>query len=717
MTYVSDLDYNLLYVNERLANVCGIDKELGMKHKCYKAIRKQERPCSFCQLPELLPRKDSLPFKDFEYLWDDVLNIWLGGRDSIIRWVDGSEAHLRSVRDVSRKKRQLEVLEKALQASEAASVSKSNFLIDMSHKIRTPMNAILGIAEILTHDEMLEPHTKGALDKIYNSGELLLGIINDILDMSKIEAGKLELTRAEYETASLINDTATLNMMRIGGKPIEFELSVDENTPSSLFGDELRIKQILNNVLSNSFKYTSKGLVKLSLAAEAVGGGEESDVTLVFRVSDTGHGMTEEQVNKLFDEYSRFNMGANRKTEGTGLGMSITRNLARLMGGEIFVESELGKGTTCTVRLPQKRTSGGVLGRELAENLRKFRTNGAKQIRGGQMMFEPMPYGSALVVDDVESNLYVAKGLLTPYWLSVDTVMSGFDAIDKIKNGKVYDIVFMDHIMPGMDGIEAAKIIRGMGYAHPIVALTANALAGQSEMFLSNGFDDFISKPIDVRQLNAALKKHVRDKQPPEVIEAAFRQKGGLVVRRTEDGAARLAEVFVRDASKAVKALEAIQEKRGVYEDDDARVYVVNVHAMKSALVNVGAAELSAVAAKLEQAGRKGDTALMSAETPVFLDGLRALIESLTPPEEAGGDGGTADYPYLRERLLTVKKACETYDQKTAKYTLTELRQKAWPHLYKKLLAEMDEHLLGGDFEEVSRIAEELLKEKERGGG
>ena len=405
--------------------------------------------------------------------------------------------------------------EEAKNASEA----KSRFIANMSHEIRTPMNAILGITEIQLQEEDITPKAREALERIYNSGDLLLNIINDILDLSKIEAGKLEILPSEYEITSLINDTVTLNTMRSGSKPIEFKLSIDENIPSILYGDELRIKQILNNLLSNAFKYSEKGEVKLSVSAEAEG--EDSNVTIVFTVSDTGQGMMGEQIDKLFNEYTRFNMEANRTIEGTGLGMSITRNLIQMMKGEISVRSEINKGSVFTVRLPQGRSGSGVLGRELAENLEKFRVSGAKHLKWAQVIFEPMPYGKILVVDDVESNLYVAKGLMAPYRLTIDTAMSGYKAIEMIKGGSVYDVVFMDHMMPEIDGIEAVKKIRELGYTQPIVALTANAVVGQSDVFMANGFDGFISKPIDVRQLNMMLKKFVRDKQPPEVIEAA----------------------------------------------------------------------------------------------------------------------------------------------------------------------------------------------------
>jgi CheY-like chemotaxis protein len=246
------------------------------------------------------------------------------------------------------------------------------------------------------------------------------------------------------------------------------------------------------------------------------------NVIIIFNVSDAGQGMSKEQIDNLFNnEYVRFNMETNRSTEGTGLGMSITNNLVDLMKGSISVESTVGKGSTFTVRLLQETVDSCLLGKELAESLEKFETNVTKLLERTQILIEPMPYGSVLIVDDVDLNLYVAEGIMEPYKLSIDTVMSGKEAIKKIEDGKVYDVLFMDHIMPGMDGMESTKRIRELGYTNPIVALTANAVVGQSEIFLTNGFDDFISKPIDTHQLDSILKKFVRDKQPPEVIEAA----------------------------------------------------------------------------------------------------------------------------------------------------------------------------------------------------
>jgi CheY-like chemotaxis protein len=377
-------------------------------------------------------------------------------------------------------------------------------------------------------NEKHDPGIRAALEKIYSSGDMLLSIINDILDLSKIEAGKLEIQVDKYDIASLIIDTAQLNMMRIGSKPIEFELYIDENMPAHMLGDILRVKQILNNLLSNAFKYTDAGKVTLSIAAEhatkfpAYTGtgtpGRDNETILVVSVSDTGQGMTKEQVDELFNEYSRFNQEANRSTEGNGLGMSITNNLINLMNGEITVASELGKGSTFTVRLPQGLIDSVILGKDVAENIRRFRMSSRAHLRNVQISREPMPYGNVLIVDDVDTNIYVAKGLMAPYDLVIDSADSGFAAIEKIKNGNKYDIIFMDHMMPKMDGIEAAKHIRDLGYTEPIVALTANAVTGQVEIFLENGFDEFISKPIDIRQMNTVLNKFIRDKQPPEMI-------------------------------------------------------------------------------------------------------------------------------------------------------------------------------------------------------
>jgi CheY-like chemotaxis protein/two-component sensor histidine kinase len=603
----------------------------------------------------------------------------------------------------------------AKEQAEQSSLFKSQFLSRMSHEVRTPMNAILGITEIQMQDEKLQQGTRDALGRIYNSGDLLLGIINDILHLSKIEAGKLDLMPVSYDISSLINDTVHLNVMRYDSKPIEFRLQVDENIPSTLFGDELRIKQILNNLLSNAFKYTDEGEVSMSVSAEYLPREEGYLATLVFRVTDTGQGMTAEQTDKLFDEFTRFNMAANRTTEGTGLGMSITKQLVRMMNGEIFVESEPGKGSVFTVRLPQGLTGSAALGREAAENLKQFHIGESSQIKKApQIMREYMPYGRVLIVDDVETNLYVARGLMTPYGLSVETASSGLEAIKKVEDGVTFDIIFMDHFMPKMDGMEAVKVIRGLGYAHPIIALTANALAGQAEMFMENGFDGFISKPVDIRQLNASLNKLIRDKYPIETVEAARRLAVNFAKPAEQPVSDQeLAAVFTRDAAKAIVRLKAINAN-AFRRKDDIRQYVIDAHAMKSALANIGETGLSAAAFELEQAGRTEDKTAMMDKTPAFLEALSEVIEKNRLKEDEGNEQEESEeaYAYLSEKLIAIQTACEQYDEAAANSALAELKQAKWPHPVKELLDTISEHLLHSDFEEAAKLAEDHVKNK-----
>jgi CheY-like chemotaxis protein/HPt (histidine-containing phosphotransfer) domain-containing protein len=393
--------------------------------------------------------------------------------------------------------------------------------------------------------------------------------------------------------------------------------------------------------------------------------------------------------------------------------MSITQNLVNMMRGEIFVKSTVNLGSVFTVRIPQHKTGSDILGKELAENLQQFQIQSVKQITKSQIIVEPMPYGKILIVDDVESNLYVAKGLMKPYELNIETVMSGYDAIAKIKTGNVYDIVFMDHMMPKMDGVEATKIIRDLGYRNPIIALTANAVVGQAEIFLANGFDGFVSKPIDMRELNSVLKEFVRDKQPPEVLEAArLRREPGFGIKVAPMNVSidpDLTEIFWRDASNALSTLRTIHENREAYTDGDIRLYTITVHGLKTSPANVGEHGLSAAALSLEKAARNSDAALMASETQPFLDDIAALIDKLTPDESRTVNTTDDDLPYLRENLLAVQDACAIYDKKAAKDIITELRQKEWPAAINDTLKKIAEYLLHSDFDEAADAAGEIV--------
>ena len=728
---VTDEDMNWRFINKAVEKFLGIRRKDSIGQPCsnWKANICNTENCGITCMKRGLKRT-FFTHNDMSLQIDAEILTDLNGE---------TEGFIEIVQDITK----LEEMAKSQAEAVAASHAKSAFLARVSHEIRTPMNAILSIAEIQLQNEALPPKIEEAFSKIYNSGYLLLGIINDILNLSKIEAGKLELTPVKYDVASLINDTIHLNAMRYDSKPIDFGVQVEETVPATLYGDDLRIKQILNNLLSNAFKYTGRGDITLVVTHEdaqiqsippgavdltgavspeetiAASSSSANQIMMVFRISDTGQGMSREQMSVLFDEYTRFNNEANRSTEGTGLGMTITRSLIRMMNGRIFVESEPDKGSVFTVILPQEKVDDGILGSEAVENLRQFRLGKISRMkRTPQITRDYMPYGKVLVVDDVDTNLYVAKGLLAPYGLSIDAVASGFEAIEKIKNGAVYDIVFMDHFMPKMDGIEATQKIRNLGYTQPIIALTANALSGQAEMFQENGFDDFISKPIDVRQLDNALNRLIRDKYPPEKVESAKRLKEGLEkLYKAEDVSqplvTKLADIFARDAGKAAARIERIYKKQNIINDNDIKDFVNAVQTMKNALEIIGENKLSRYAVKLEQAARVHDTTVIANETPLFLSALRTLVDEIKPIDVPIGaktdEISNSERVYLEEKLLAVQGACAARDKNAVKEILVELKKASWPRLIKERLNIITEHLLRNDFDGAAAAAREQI--------
>jgi len=414
------------------------------------------------------------------------------------------------IRDISADKQFHQAKEQQAMA-EARSQAKSRFLAHMSHEIRTPISAVLGIAEAQLHKHKdLSQEVREAFSKIHSSSRTLIDIINDVLDISKIEAGKMTLNPKPYNLAYLLQEVTQIYAVFREGKQFEFKLSIDENLPTTLTGDELRIKQILHNLLSNAFKYTEVGAVSFTVKGKAA---ESGGINLVMTVQDTGVGMSKTQVGKLrSEEYIRFAEHDMPDVQGTGLGIAITRNLLELLSANMDIDSTPGVGTTITVTIPQSGQLG-KLGQATARSLEKL-----EMISETTKLVPPsLSHGRVLVVDDVESNLYVASTQLGIFDVQVETCQTAARAIEKIIFGEEYDIIFMDILMPDIDGITATKMLRELGYTKPIVALSANHASEKIKDqgfdpgpdIAQDGFDAWISKPIQLPILQEVLVRFI----------------------------------------------------------------------------------------------------------------------------------------------------------------------------------------------------------------
>ena len=402
-----------------------------------------------------------------------------------------------------------ENLEEANIRLESASEAKSNFLANMSHEIRTPINAVLGMDEMIIRECKDKQILEYAHD-IDSAGHQLLSLVNDILDFSKIESGKMELHPVEYELFSVMNDCYNMIFMRAKRKELKFVIENDPKMPAFLFGDEVRIRQIIMNLLTNAVKYTKDGTVTLSLNYEKV---SDEMIILVIAVKDTGIGISEENQKYLFDSFKRIDERRNRNIEGTGLGLSITKRFTDMMGGTIGVESVLYEGSTFTVRIPQKIADPGEVGsfdERLNRRNEALEASDKNSEEEAKKQAFTIPRARLLVVDDVKMNLNVVRLLLKNTQAQIDLASSGDECL-KYTLMKRYDIILMDHMMPIMDGIETLHKVReqadGLNNDTPVVALTANAVVGAQEMYLEEGFVSYLSKPVKSTDLEECLLK------------------------------------------------------------------------------------------------------------------------------------------------------------------------------------------------------------------
>lgn len=496
-----------------------------------------------------------------------------------------------------------------------ANAAKSHFLAHMSHEIRTPINAVLGMDAMILR-ESKEAKTKEYAKDIQNAGQSLLALINDILDFSKIESGKLEIIPTNYQLSSLLNDCYNMIFIRAKEKGLEFKVENDATIPEKLRGDEIRIRQIMINLLTNAVKYTKQGSIVLSVNWEQL---DEKNMKLLIGVKDTGIGITPENQAKLFESFKRIDERKNRSIEGTGLGLNITKELVELMNGIIRVESEYGKGSIFSVEIPQHINSSEPIGNFQVRF--KNRTISEDEYREA---FHA-PKAKVLVVDDVEMNLKVFVELLRSTQIQVDTAQSGVEAIQKVEQKK-YDIIFMDHMMPELDGIETLHLMflnpNNLNSDTPIIMLTANAILGVKNEYLKEGFTDYLSKPIKEQELEDMLLTYLPDEvieKIDETVEIDKAEKGEVekeksfleridfLDTKTGIGYCANSEAVYQKVLQAYVTSTIYDLASKAYEEKDWDSYRIQVHALKSTSLNIGAVELSEQAKELEMAAKAND--------------------------------------------------------------------------------------------------------------
>ena len=508
-----------------------------------------------------------------------------------------------------------EEAEKAKEIAQQANRAKSDFLANMSHEIRTPINAVLGMDEMILR-ESNNPQIREYASDIKQAGSMLLSLINDILDFSKIESGKMDIIQVDYDLGILLGDTIDMIRSRAEEKKLQLELKIESNTPVHLHGDEVRLRQIITNILTNAVKYTPEGKVTLTVSGKKV---SEEAVQLYISVKDTGIGIKEEDMGRLFDSFQRVDESRNRNIEGTGLGLSITMRLLNLMGSRLEVKSTYGEGSDFYFYLEQKQLDDEVIGDDV---LKYYENEKGKNSISTEQFYAPD--AKILVVDDNEMNIKVFLGLLKNHGMQIDTAMSGKECLALIEKN-AYHIIFMDHQMPEMDGVETLRRIRELKTNRSkdavIIILTANAVSGAREMFLQEGFRDYLSKPIIAVQLEKMIQKYL----PEELVlkndlekndlgkkeEISVESVGDVEETQSENSLVdwKMGKAFCMDDEEFYREMlqtfldsPSAMELRRYYEEADFENYRIKIHAIKSNLANIGAMTASDMAKQLELA-------------------------------------------------------------------------------------------------------------------
>ena len=786
-------------------------------------------PCAKQAFPELylLLKNQPLPEHIKELFIDKECNIHIGEHHYTkeIEPIDENgkiQGYSLLLVDVTEQCELLKRVEEEKERAEEANQAKSMFMSNMSHEIRTPMNAIVGMTDILLREELPE-QTREYLNNIKSSGNALLTIINDILDFSKIESGKMEIIEDDYEPMSMFHDLSMIFLNRIGDKNVELLYDIDTTLPSKLYGDTQRIRQVVINLMNNAIKFTETGYVKLTVSVQKQ---SKEEVELLFKIRDTGQGIREEDIGKLFDSFQQVDTKKNRYKEGTGLGLAICKQLVTLMGGTIGVESEYEKGSifyftilqkirnekpaaqirrkpaeevvvsgrfdnelilrqyeklvseygVCDIKLEQAvledqkvdtffTDDPGAVSMEERRQLEEWKTtfcilqNPMQQNLSGEhatLIHKPMyslnfcqainreeisyneekereisftaPDARILIVDDTEMNLKVAIGLLEPLHLQIDTAENGKCAVQMVQKQQ-YDIVFMDHMMPVMDGIEATKAIRELEGDYyqklPIVALTANATTEAQESFRENGLNDFVAKPIKMREICRCIRRWLpeekiyssesqADKEAPwngsETEELPVIEGLNVAAGIENSGSKELFISLLGDFYKLIDQKASKIEK--CLADGMLRDYTIEVHALKNTARMIGALELSEKFYHLEQLGNAGEQKVLEIETPDVL----TLYRSYKPILAVYGrmqekDKKKVPIEEIIQILGKLRNAMDSFDLDGADEAMKTIEGYAFPDGYQEKILELSAYVADVAMEDVMKLSEELIAE------
>ncbi len=616
--------------------------------------------------------------------------------------------------------------EDALEANRA----KSDFLANMSHEIRTPINAVLGFNEMILR-ENTDPNVKEFSLDIRSSGNSLLALINDILDFSKIEAGKMEILPVTYDLSTMLNDLINVIGYRAMEKGLSLRVDIDPTLPHVLYGDEVRIKQIITNLLTNAVKYTEDGFVEMQIEYEQL---DDYQIEMTVKVKDTGQGIKEEDIEKLYLPFERLDSTRNRNIEGTGLGIPLTRTLLELMGSKLEIESTYGVGSIFSFVLRQEVENWEPIG-ALDEALKK-----AKLSESTERHYFTAPAARILTVDDIPINLKVFRSLLKRTQIRIDTANNGMEALAMMRKVK-YDMIFLDHMMPEMDGIETYERMKAdrfnvNRYVTPVIALTANAVSGAREMYIDKGFEDYLTKPIDSGKLESMLVKYLdpslvtiidefEEDDDGDGLQDGGAESGNDFIRQLKmipqidvnagievSGGADIYEQVMREYTETIGMYSARIEE--FYNQRDVDNYRIQVHSLKSTSKMAGILKISELAKNLERAAEMGDLEYLQKNTTDLLSMYRELKAPLEKifgsAQETEEDGRPEiDPDYLKEALSAMREGVDTFDQDLMESVMSELGNYKLTSGYDEVYDKLKGYMADVANEEIAALLDEVL--------